>query len=76
MDCAGFVRRVLQHVTKDPFVLALSDRTFMRAKDFYRFFETVPYSVTDKDILRENEKKMQWRLVRDLRMVIPGEKIR
>ena len=45
----------------------------MRAKDFYRFFETVPYSVTDKEYLKEKDRKMQWRLVRDLRMVIPGE---
>lgn len=72
VDCAGFVRSVLQHVTKDRFVLALSDRAFMRAKDFYRFFETVPYNVTDKDVLREPDKRMQWRLVRDLRLVIPG----
>jgi len=32
VDCAGFVRGVLKHVTKDPFLLALSDRAFMRAK--------------------------------------------
>jgi hypothetical protein len=74
VDCAGFVRMVLKHVTKDPFVLALSDRAFMRAKDFYHFFETVPYNVTDKDVLREKDKRMQWRLIRDLRMVIPGKK--
>ncbi|CAB9510434.1 expressed unknown protein [Seminavis robusta] len=74
VDCAGFVRSTLQHVTKDKkFVLALSDRSFMRAKDFYRFFETVPYSVTDSDILQETDMRMQWRLVRDLRLVIPGD---
>ena len=76
VDCAGFVRSVLKHVTKDPFVLALSDRGFMRAKDFYRFFETVPYNVTDKKLTVENtekDKRMKWRIVRDLRMVIPGK---
>ena len=73
VDCAGFVRSVLKHVTKDPFVLALSDRSFMRAKDFYRFFDTVPYSVTDQELIQEDDNRMKWRLVRDLRLVIPGK---
>jgi hypothetical protein len=73
VDCAGFVRSVLKHVTKDAFVVSLSDRSFMRAKDFYRFFETIPYTVTEKGEMPESDKRMQWRLVRDLRMVIPGD---
>jgi len=73
VDCAGFVRRVLKHVTKDRFLVSLSDRAFMRAKDFYRFFETIPYSVTGKDEMPESDQHMKWRIVPDLRMVIPGD---
>jgi hypothetical protein len=64
VDCAGFVRSVLKHVTKDAFMVSLSDRSFMRAKDFYRFFETIPYTVTEKGEMPESDKRMQWRLVR------------
>jgi hypothetical protein len=74
VDCAGFVRSVLKHVTKDLFQPSLSDRSFMRAKDFYRFFETIPYTVIDhKDLPEETDKLMKWRIVPDLRMVIPGD---
>ena len=73
VDCAGFVRNVLRHVTKDPFRMSLSDRAFMRAKDFYRFFETSPYTVLDKEDIVESDRRMKWRLVPDLRMVIPGD---
>lgn len=73
VDCAGLVRSVLKHVTKDTFRVSLSDRSFMRAKDFYRFFETVPYTVIDRQEVIESDKQMRWRLVRDLRMVIPGD---
>ena len=74
VDCAGFVRSVLKHVTKDLFQPSLSDRSFMRAKDFYRFFETVPCTVIDhKDLPQETDKLMKWRIVPDLRMVIPGD---
>ena len=50
----------------------------MRAKDFYRFFETLDYSVTDKEELPvELEQKMErikkWRLITDLWMVLPGD---
>ena len=34
VDCAGFVRNVLETTLKKPFTAALSDRSFMRAKDF------------------------------------------
>jgi hypothetical protein len=74
VDCAGFVRSVLKHVTKNLFQPSLSDRSFMRAKDFYRFFETIPYTVIDhKDLPEETDKLMKWRIVPDLRMVIPGD---
>jgi hypothetical protein len=77
VDCAGFVRSVLKHVSKDPFILSLSDRNFMRAKDFYRFFETLEYSILDHRArnITNNDKRMQWRVVRDLRAVIPGDVI-
>jgi hypothetical protein len=47
VDCAGFVRNCLKHVTKNPFRLLLSDRDFMRAKDFYGFFSSLPHTVLD-----------------------------
>jgi hypothetical protein len=73
VDCAGFVRNILKYTTKNSFRLSLSDRDFMRAKDFFHFFETVPYSVLDEDEIPENELKMKWRCFRDLRMVIAGD---
>jgi hypothetical protein len=47
----------------------------MRAKDFFRFFQTVPYSVLDEGEIPENQQKMKWRILRDLRLVIPGDVI-
>jgi hypothetical protein len=73
VDCAGFVRNCLKHVTKNPFVMALSDRDFMRAKDFYQFFETIPFSVMDQQEFPAGARLMKWRVVPDLRMVIPGD---
>jgi hypothetical protein len=75
VDCAGFVRNCLKHVTKNPFVMALSDRDFMRAKDFYQFFETIPFTVMDQQRFNREAHLMQWRIVPDLRMVIPGDVI-
>lgn len=75
VDCAGFVRNCLKHVTKDPFTMLLSDRDFMRAKDFYGFFSTIPYTVLDAVEIPESDRRMKWRLVPDLRMVIPGDVI-
>ena len=75
VDCAGFVRNCLKHVTKNPFVMALSDRDFMRAKDFYQFFETIPYDVMNKTEIPDGARLMKWRIVKDLRMVIPGDVI-
>lgn len=75
VDCAGFVRSVLSHVTKSMFRVSLSDRSFMRAKDFYRFFETVSLTVLDKQPICTDKKLMKWRIVPDLRMVIPGDVI-
>lgn len=73
VDCAGFVRNILKYTTKNSFRLSLSDRDFMRAKDFFHFFQTVPYSVLDEQEIPENEQKMRWRILRDLRMVIAGD---
>lgn len=70
VDCAGFVRQVLKHVTKNPFVLSLSDRDFMRAKDFFEFFSTIPFTVLDGKEFPESARLMKWRNVPDLRMVI------
>ena len=77
VDCAGFVRNVLKHVTKDKFVMALSDRNFMRAKDFYKFFATLDATVmdTERTLQDEEDSRMKWRIVNDLRMVIPGDVI-
>lgn len=49
VDCAGFVRNCLKHVTKNPFRMLLSDRDFMRAKDFYGFFNSLPCTVLDTE---------------------------
>lgn len=74
VDCAGFVRGCLKHVTKDPFVMALSDRSFMRAKDFYSFFRAIPYTVLSSEPgIEKEDQMMKWRIVPDLRMVIPGD---
>lgn len=73
VDCAGFVRNALKHVTKNPLVMSLSDRDFMRAKDFYEFFLTIPYTVMDKQEIPDGARIMKWRIVKDLRMVIPGD---
>lgn len=76
VDCGGFVRSVLKHITKDVVQVSLSDRSFMRAKDFYRFFETIDLSVTDKEILplmSTQDRIKKWRLVTDLRTLIPGD---
>ena len=46
----------------------------MRAKDFYRFFETIQYMVTDtQDLPEETDMLLKWRIIPDLRMVIPGD---
>jgi len=73
VDCAGFVRNALKHVTKNPFVMALSDRDFMRAKDFYDFFSTIPFTVMDTAPIPEKTRLMKWRIVTDLKYVIPGD---
>jgi hypothetical protein len=99
VDCAGFVRNCLKHVTKNPFRMLLSDRDFMRAKDFYGFFTSLPYTIldvnndfTNYEYTEQNNhngshsnleslehvplpRTMRWRLVPDLRMVIPGDVI-
>lgn len=73
VDCAGFVRNSLKHVTKNPFVMSLSDRDFMRAKDFCEFFASIPFTVLDPVEIPDRAHLMKWRLVEDLRMVIPGD---
>lgn len=82
VDCAGFVRSTVKHVLShivttdntftDTMPISLSDRSFMRAKDFYRYFESITVSVTDPPSL-QNNIDVQWRLIRDLRMVISGD---
>jgi len=81
VDCAGFVRNVLETtMNKRPFAPALSDRSFMRAKDFCTFFEHLP----SIDIEKENNLKVDsnssklpssgcWRRVDDLRTIQPGD---
>ena len=45
----------------------------MRAKDFYDFFSTIPFTVMDQNQIPEKTRLMKWRLVPDLRHVIPGD---
>lgn len=73
VDCAGFIRNCLKHCTKDSWQMMLSDRDFMRAKDFFGFFQTIPFTVMDKEEISNADQRMKWRIVNDLRMVIPGD---
>jgi hypothetical protein len=85
VDCAGFVRNCVKHTTKDPMVKCLSDRDFMRAKDFYAFFKSLPNTVMDVSdeeyrngnapLSSAGSSVRQWRRVDDLRMCIPGDVI-
>ena len=52
---------------------ALSDRDFMRAKDFFDFFSTIPFTVMDPNPIPEKIRVMKWRVVPDLRHVTPGD---
>lgn len=45
----------------------------MRAKDFYDFFSTIPFTVMDPNPIPEKSRLMKWRVVPDLRHVIPGD---
>ncbi len=45
----------------------------MRAKDFYDFFSTIPFTVMDAQPIPEKSRLMKWRVVPDLRYVIPGD---
>lgn len=76
VDCAGFVRNCVKHTTKDPMVKCLSDRDFMRAKDFYTYFQSLSRTVMDvMSPAAAHEECRQWRRIDDLRMVIPGDVI-
>jgi hypothetical protein len=74
VDCAGFIRRVIRTITMLPIVTALSDRDFMRAKDFFTYFESLEHTVTDV-VSSEDDAAAQsgWRRVTDLRHVIAGD---
>lgn len=88
VDCAGFVRNVIQSVTGSDLKVSLSDRDFMRAKDYYAYFERLEYSVTD--IANTNgvddngngngignndndQQVLQWCRVDDLRSILAGD---
>jgi hypothetical protein len=45
----------------------------MRAKDFYDFFSTIPFTVMDPNPIPEKIRVMKWRVVPDLRHVTPGD---
>jgi len=78
VDCAGFVRNVLETTMKTPFAVTLSDRSFMRAKDFCTFFEHLPSIGTEKDnLLKIDSSSLSscWRKVDDLRKLQPGDVI-
>jgi hypothetical protein len=58
--------------------MSLSDRDFMRAKDFYCFFSTLPFTIMDPSspmisAANKQHRVPNWRIVNDLRMVIPGD---
>jgi hypothetical protein len=72
VDCSGFVRHVYEFVTQKPMKKSLSDRSYMRAKDFYSFFMSLPYSVTDR-VVDKSKPHANWRRVDDLRLVLPGD---
>ena len=84
VDCAGYVRNVLKSITGSDFSMSLSDRDYMRAKDFFTYFERLEYTV--KDVLRANPAeeegegeddplmtRLKWCLVDDLRSVVAGD---
>eukprot|EP00980_Cylindrotheca_fusiformis_P020172 scaffold7250_cov131-Cylindrotheca_fusiformis.AAC.1 len=71
VDCAGFVRNAIEHASNQPCTMSRSDRDFMRAKDFYCFFSTLPFTVMD--VTPQNAGTRKWRIVDDLRMVLPGD---
>jgi hypothetical protein len=93
VDCAGLIRCCLEHVLWNngsnnnnvkesrQFAVALSDRDFMRAKDFFFFYDTLPYSITDQqhtmDLPAPRTSALaaasEWRRVPDLRMVLAGD---
>jgi hypothetical protein len=78
VDCAGYVRNVVQSVTGTPMLVCLSDRDFMRAKDYYSFFERLDTTVTHCNRLSSiNENihtlQMQWCRVDDLRCIMEGD---
>jgi hypothetical protein len=58
--------------------MSLSDRDFMRAKDFYCFFSTLPFTVMDPpspkiSAANKQHRVPKWQIVNYLRMVIPGD---
>ena len=68
VDCAGFVRNVLESAIGSQFVASVSDRRFMRAKDFRNYFAALPLSVVD-----QADGLSPWRRVDDLRTLLPGD---
>jgi hypothetical protein len=66
VDCSGFIRRVYQTATGAEIMASLSDRRFMRARDFCHFFGGLPSVKLEKDCA------LLWRLVPDVRMVMQG----
>ena len=86
VDCAGFIRNVIKSVTGSEMLVSLSDRDFMRAKDFYTFFECLPNTAADRiisTIPNENDisnsnvsqsgQQLKWCRVDDLRQCILGD---
>ena len=68
VDCAGFVRNILETILEAPFMETLSDRPFMRAKDFFTFFDYLPSTTSDLKV-----GTATWRRVDDLRQILPGD---
>jgi hypothetical protein len=70
VDCAGFIRNMLGTILENEpsFVACLSDRPFMRAKDFFTFFERLPCTISDL-----GTSTTYWRRVDDMRRLLPGD---
>jgi hypothetical protein len=80
VDCAGLIRNLLGTILKEqPDVVCgaccLSDRPFMRAKDFYTYFERLPCTISDlgSSTSTTTTTDWQWRRVDDMRRLLPGD---
>mmetsp|Transcript_106859 Transcript_106859/g.344779 ORF Transcript_106859/g.344779 Transcript_106859/m.344779 type:complete len:352 (-) Transcript_106859:163-1218(-) len=68
VDCAGFQRNVYEAITESSISERhLSDRRFLRASDFARFFAGLP------SVLERSDCASQWRRVPCVSDILPGD---